>query len=198
MHIVCQKDTGEITMSYKNGYAHNEMINAEDLLVRLERGDIAIRDSNIYPYIYTHADNRLIANGEKYLKYDDHEQHTQKEMLKIYLIETLSADDDRARVKSFRLARGMMKRLGISYNRLSQIWDAAPEHLIVSLNEHQRFFSAVEDLYNNMILDEGHMPLIKNHGGSMVENGSDISRKMRTHTHRIAKNYLRSLNEEVE
>ena len=49
-----------------------------------------------------------------------------------------------------------------------------------------------------MIINEKHIPLIKNHGGGMVENGSDISKKMRAHTHRVAKNYLWSLNEEVE
>jgi len=185
-------------MSYKNGYAHNEMINAEDLLKRLDKGNITIRDSSIYPYIYTHADSGLIANGEKYLKYNSHQQEIQIEVLKMYLFETLRSKDDRKKVQSFRLARGMMRRLGISYSRLSQIWDSAPEDLILSLNEHQKFFSAVEELYNNMIINEKHIPLIKNHGGGMVENGSDISKKMRAHTHRVAKNYLWSLNEEVE
>ena len=185
-------------MSYKNGYAHNEMINAEDLLSRLNEGNITIRDSSIYPYIYTHADNGLIANGAKYHKYSAREQSNQLAVLKLYLFETLQAENYREKQQSFRLARGMMKRLGISYSRLSQIWDSAPEHLIESLNEHQKFFAAVGELYNNMIINERHMPLIKNHGGGMVENGYDISKKMRAHTHRIAKNYLWSLNEEVE
>lgn len=185
-------------MSYKNGYAHNEMINAEDLLNRLNEGVITIRDSSIYPYIYTQADSGLIADGEKILKYNTLQQDIQKEMLKMYLIETLQSDNARTKKQSFRLARGMMKRLGISYSRLSQIWDSAPEHLIVSLNEHQRFFTGVAEAYNNMIINEGHIPLIKNHGGGMVKDGSELSKKMRAHTHRVAKNYLWSLNEEVE
>ncbi len=185
-------------MSYENGYGHNEMTEAEALLIRLDEGNITTRDSSIYPYIYTHADNGLIANGDKYFKYNSHQQHIQKEMLKMYLTETvkaIKAGNYTKEKQSFRLARGMMRRLGISYSRLSQVWDSAPEHLIMSLNEHQRFFSAVEELYNNMIINERHVPLIKNHGGGMVENGSDISRKMRAHTHRVAKNYLWSLNE---
>jgi hypothetical protein len=182
-------------MSYKNGYGHNEMIEAGHLLYRLENGNIVIKDSSIYPYIYTKADTTLIADGNKFNQFNNNQKDIQLQVLRMYLTEAVHSDNYNKQQQSFRLARGMMRRLGISYSRLSQIWDDAPEHLLESLNAHQIFFKKVEDAYNEL-LSEGHIPLIKNHGGSMVKDGSDISKKMRAHTHRIAKSVLWSLDNE--
>ena len=73
-------------MTYR--YGQNEMINAEDLLTRLDKGNITIRDSSIYPYIYTHADNGLIANRERYTKFTSHQQETQREILKLIVVKS--------------------------------------------------------------------------------------------------------------
>ena len=175
----------------------NEQMTAEVILEKIHYGSgWKVESGDKYPYVYTHADKQLLVNQEAVNDYGESGVDNMLSLLSVLLMKSLQAndnDDFKNRNRLTRLSRGIMKELGISSSRRSQIWDGAPPELMESLNAHQAFFQKVGELYDTMIIDNDLMPLIKNHGGHMVAGGWQISKKMRAHTHRQAKTAVRAI-----
>lgn len=172
----------------------NEQITAEVILDKIHYGNGWIVGSgDKYPYVYTNADKQLLVNQEAVNDYGESGIDNMLSVLSGFLMKSLQADNTKDFKRLTRLSRGIMKELGISSSRRTQIWDDAPPELMESLNAHQVFFKRVGELYDTIIINNHHMPLIKNHGGGMVKDGSQISKKMREHTHRQAKRTLRAI-----
>jgi|TARA_R110002050_G_scaffold11800_7_gene39386 hypothetical protein len=175
----------------------NEQMTAEVILSKIHNGGWVVgSNSDNYPYVYTNADKQLLVSQEAEDDYGGSGIDNMLSLLSVLLMKSLQANDDddfKNRNRLTRLSRGIMKELGISSSRRSQIWDGAPPELMQSLNAHQAFFEKVGELYDSMIINHNHMPLIKNHGGYMVGAGWQISKKMRAHTHRQAKRTLRAI-----
>ena len=172
----------------------NEQITAEAILEKIHYGDGWKVDSgDKYPYVYTNADKQLLVNQEAVNDYGESGIDNMLSVLSNLLLKSLKVEDNKNSRRLTRLSRGIMKELGISSSRRTQIWDGAPPELMASLNAHQEFFQEVGELYDTMIINQNHMSLIKNHGGRMGVGGWQISKKMRAHTHRQAKATLRAI-----
>ena len=144
-------------------------------------------------HAYTNADKQLLVSQEAVDTYRQGGVDNMVCVLSDLLMQSLHVNDNKDFKRLTRLSRGIMKELGISSSRRTQIWDDAPPELMESLNAHQVFFKRVGELYDTMIINQDLMPLIKNHGGHMVDAGWQISKKMRAHTHRQAKTTLRAI-----
>ena len=172
----------------------NEQITAEVILEKIHNGNGWIVGSgDKYPYVYTNADKQLLVSQEAVDTYRQGGVDNMVCVLSDLLMQSLHVNDNKDFKRLTRLSRGIMKELGISSSRRTQIWDDAPPELMESLNAHQVFFKRVGELYDTMIINQDLMPLIKNHGGHMVDAGWQISKKMRAHTHRQAKTTLRAI-----
>jgi hypothetical protein len=169
----------------------NEQITAEVILKKIHRVGWKVDNGNKYPYLYTKADENLLVSQEADEIYGPTGIGDMVSVLEMLLNQSLIEHDSKVSKRLTRLSRGIMKELGISSSRRKQIWDNASPELIDSLNAHQEFFAKVEQAYNEIIIDKEHIPLIKNHGGHMVEAGWQISLKLHNHAHRQAKGYLR-------
>lgn len=178
----------------------NEQMTAEVILSKIHNGGWVVgSNSDNYPYVYTNADKQLLVSQEAEDDYGGTGIDNMVDTLKQLLLKTLNTSSYKDSRRLTRLTRGIMKELGISSSRRSQIWDGAPPELMESLHAHQAFFEKVGELYDTMIINHNHMPLIKNHGGHIVDAGWQISKKMRAHTHRIAKTTLRAFrNDECQ
>lgn len=171
----------------------NEMITAEVILNKIHGDGWQVGSGDKYPYLYTNADKLLLVNQEAVNDYGESGVDNMVNVLSNLLIKSLKTDDNKDFKRLTRLSRGIMKELGISSSRRTQIWDGAPPELLESLAAHQVFFEKVGELYDTTIINLNYMPLIKNHGGHMVNAGWQISNKMKAHTHRQAKRTLRAI-----
>ena len=169
----------------------NKQIEATVILGRIHNAGWKVADGSKYPYLYTKADENLLISQEANETYGDGGIDNMVGVLSQLLEQSIRTNDSRDSKRLTKLSRGIMKVLGISSSRRSQIWDNACPALIESINAHQVFLSKVEEAYNNIIREPEHIPLIKNHGGNMVEAGWQISLKLHNHIHRQAKQYLR-------
>ncbi len=175
----------------------NEQMTAEVILEKIHYGSgWKVESGDKYPYVYTNADKQLLVKQEAVKDYGESGVDNMISLLSVLLMKSLQAydiDDFKNSKRLTRLSRGIMKELGISSSRRTQIWDGAPPELMESLAAHQVFFEKVAELYDTTIINLNHMPLIKNHGGHMVDAGWQISNKMRAHTHRQAKRTVRAI-----
>tara|TARA_R110002167_G_scaffold226961_1_gene432171 strand:+ start:103 stop:663 length:561 start_codon:yes stop_codon:yes gene_type:complete len=169
----------------------NEQIEVQVLLDRICSNGWEVENDNKYPYLYTKADEHILVSQEAKGTYGTNGIDDMVGVLAQLLEQSLRANDSRESKRLTRLSRGMMRVLGISSSRRVQIWDNASPELIDSLNAHQEFFRRVELAYDEVISDE-HIPLMKNHGGGMVNAGWQISLKLHNHAHRQAIRHLRN------
>lgn len=171
------------------------------LIDMIEEGGWIPNKGSLHPYLYSKHDKQLVVSQEACDKYETSEIDAQVSVLKRYLTDAMTQMHDNDGIASketrstIRVSKGIMQKLGISWNRRVTFWDSASRELLDSLNAHEQFHQYVKTLYNNMIKDKEYIPLTKVHGKGMVKDGNDIIVPMQNHCYRIAREYHRQMEE---